>query len=106
MVIGVAEGYQKGLEIQWVGYKFEIQGKKIILSVGFSHKVEVEIPATLEVVADEKNKNVIYVKGFDKQEVGQFAAKIRDYKKPEPYKGKGIRYLGEYVRRKAGKTGK
>lgn len=106
MVIGVTEGYQKGLEIQWVGYKFELQGKKLILSVGFSHKVEVEIPATLEVVADEKNKNVIYVKGFDKQAVGQFAAKIRDYKKPEPYKGKGIRYLGEYVRRKAGKTGK
>lgn len=106
MVEGVTNWYKKGLEINWVGYKFEIQGKTLILSVGFSHKVEVPFPAGIEVALDEKAKNIIYVSGIDKQAVGEFAAKIRAYKKPEPYKGKGIKYLGEYIRRKAGKTGK
>lgn len=106
MVEGVTKGFQKDLEINWVGYKFEIQGKKLVLSVGFSHKVELDFPAGLEVVFNEKKKNIIHISGTDKQLVGEFAAKIRSYKKPEPYKGKGIKYVGEHIRRKAGKTGK
>lgn len=106
MIVWVTEGYKKTLEIQGVWYKFEIQWAKLILSVGFSHKVEMLVPSTLKVEADEKKKNVIHVSWIDKQEVWEFAAKIRSTKKPEPYKGKGIRYEWEYVRRKAGKTGK
>tara|TARA_Y100001960_G_C14674401_1_gene827751 strand:+ start:886 stop:1422 length:537 start_codon:yes stop_codon:yes gene_type:complete len=106
MVVGVTEGYKKSLEINGVGYKFEVQGQKLVLSVGFSHKVDMEVPAGLKVAADEKAKNVIHVTGIDKQLVGEFAAKIRAKKKPEPYKGKGIKYVGEHIRRKAGKTGK
>jgi len=94
MVEGVSTGYTKSLEINGVGYKFEVQGQKLVLSIGFSHKVEMQVPADLKVQADEKEKNVIHVTGIDKQ-----------LKKPEPYKGKGIKYVGEYVRRKAGKTG-
>lgn len=105
MVIGVSEGYTKSLEINGVGYKFDIQGQKLILSIGFSHKVEIDIASDLKVVPDEKLKNVIHISGIDKQKVGQFASKIKAQKKPEPYKGKGIKYLGEKVRRKAGKTG-
>ena len=105
MIIGVSEGYTKSLEINGVGYKFEPQGQKLILSIGFSHKVEMEILEGLTVTADEKAKNVIHVSGIDKQKVGQFASKIKAQKKPEPYKGKGIKYLGEHIRRKAGKTG-
>lgn len=106
MVEGVTNWYKKSLEINWVGYKFEIQGKKIILSVWFSHKVEVEVPAGIEAVIDEKQKNVMHISGIDKQAVGQFAALIRWYKKPEPYKGKWIKYVGEHIIRKAWKTGK
>jgi len=105
MVEGVKEGYTKSLEINGVWYKFEVQGQKLILSIGYSHKVEMEVPSDLKVVADEKAKNIIHVSGIDKQRVGQFASKIKAKKKPEPYKGKGIKYVGEYVRRKAGKTG-
>jgi large subunit ribosomal protein L6 len=105
MVEGVSNGFTKALEINGVGYKFEVQGQKLILSIGYSHKVEMEIPADLTVAMDEKLKNVIHVSGIDKQRVGQFASKIKAKKKPEPYKGKGIKYLGEHVRRKAGKTG-
>ncbi len=105
MVEGVSVGYTKSLEINGVGYKFEVQGQKLILSIGFSHKVEMQIPSDLKVTADEKAKNVIHVTGIDKQKVGQFASKIKAKKKPEPYKGKGIKYLGEHIRRKAGKTG-
>lgn len=105
MVEGVSKGYTKSLEINWVGYKFEVQGQKLILSIGFSHKVEMAVPAGLSIAMDEKAKNVLHVSGIDKQLVGQFASKIKAKKKPEPYKGKGIKYLGEYVRRKAGKTG-
>lgn len=105
MVIGVSEGYKKSLEINGVGYKFEVQGKKLILSIGFSHKVEMDVPADLEIAMDEKAKNVLHVSGVDKQKVGQFASKIKAKKRPEPYKGKGIKYQGEYIRRKAGKTG-
>jgi large subunit ribosomal protein L6 len=88
-----------------VGYRFEIVDKKITLSVGFSHKVHLESPSDLIVAAHPENAQIIVVSGIDAQRVGEFAAKIRAVKPPEPYKGKGIRYVGEYVRRKAGKTG-
>ena len=104
MVEGVSEGFTKSLEINGVWYKFEPQGQKLVLSIGFSHKVEMQVPEGLKVAADEKAKNVIHVTGTDKQLVGQFASKIKAKKKPEPYKGKGIKYLGEHIRRKAGKT--
>lgn len=105
MVIGVSEGYKKSLEIQGVGYKFEVNGpSKLTLSVGFSHKVVMDAPKGVTISPDEKEKNIIHISGVDKQQVGYFAALVRGIKKPEPYKGKGIRYVGEYVRRKAGKT--
>ena len=106
MVIWVTTGYKKSLEIIWVGYKFEVSWAKLILSIGFSHKVEMEIPSDLKVELDAKKKNILHISGTDKQSVGEFASKVRAMKKPEPYKGKGIRYVGEHVRRKAGKTGK
>jgi large subunit ribosomal protein L6 len=106
MVVWVTAGYKKSLEIIWVWYKFEVQWTKLILSIGYSHKVEMEVPSELKVALDEKQKNVLHVSGIDKQAVWEFAAKVKAKKKPEPYKGKGIRYLGEHVRRKAGKTGK
>lgn len=106
MVLGVTEGFKKSLEINWVGYKFEVQGQKLVLSIGFSHKVEMEVPAGLKAEMDEKAKNIVHISGIDKQLVGEFAAKIRAKKKPEPYKGKGIKYVGEHIRRKAWKTGK
>lgn len=106
MVVGVSEGYKKSLEIQGVGYKFEVSGpSKIVLSVGFSHKVDLPAPKGVTISVDEKEKNIIHISGIDKQQVGYFTALIRSVKKPEPYKGKGIRYVGEKVRRKAGKTG-
>ena len=105
MVVGVTEGYKKSLEINWVGYKFETQGQKLVLSIGFSHKVEMAVPAELKVNMDEKAKNVLHISWIDKQLVGEFAAKIRAKKKPEPYKGKWIKYVWEHIRRKAGKTG-
>ncbi len=106
MVIWVSSGFKKSLEILWVGYKFEVSWSKLILSIGYSHKVEMEIPSNLKVVLDDKKKSILHISGTDKQAVWEFAAKVRAKKKPEPYKGKGIRYLGEQVRRKAGKTGK
>lgn len=105
MVIGVTAGYTKSLEIIWVGYKFEVQWAKLILSIGYSHKVEVEVPKGLKLELDWKKKEILKVIGIDKQAVWEFTAKVRAKKRPEPYKGKGIRYLGEHVRRKAGKTG-
>lgn len=105
MVEGVSNGYTKSLEINGVGYKFEPQGQKLVLSIGYSHKVEVEVPTGLTVVADEKAKNVIHISWIDKQLVGEFASKVKFLKKPEPYKGKGIKYRGEQIRRKAGKSG-
>ena len=104
MIEGVTNGYSKSLEIQGIGYKAVKEGSKIVLTVGYSHPVVFEeIPGiTLEV----PNANTIVVKGPDKQMVGQFAAEIRDRKPPEPYHGKGIRYVGEYVRHKEGKAGK
>ena len=105
MVEWVSNGYVKSLEVNGVGYKFEVQGQKLILSIWFSHKVEMDIPSDLKITPDEKLKNVIHISGIDKQKVGQLASKIKARKKPEPYKGKGIKYLGEKIRRKAGKTG-
>ncbi len=105
LVIGVSEGYKKSLEIIWVGYKFELSGGKLILSIGFSHKVDMEIPTWITVSLDEKAKNIIHISGIDKQLVWEYASKIRSKKKPEPYKGKWIKYVGEHVKRKAGKTG-
>ena len=103
MVTGVSEGFNKTLEIVGVGYRVQLQGKKLVLGLGFSHPVEVEQPEgiTFEV----PNPNTIVIKGIDKQKVGQIAADIRAIRPPEPYKGKGIRYQGEQVRRKVGKTG-
>lgn len=100
MVEGVTKGYEKKLEIQGVGYKANIEGDDLILNVGFSHSVKIERPEGINFVVE---KNIIIVSGIDKQLVGQIAAKIRAVKPPEPYKGKGIRYEGEYVRIKAGK---
>lgn len=99
-IIGVVKGFIKKLEIQGVGYKANVQGKKLILEVGFSHLVEYTIPPDIEVKVE---KNIITVEGIDKQKVGQVAAEIRSKRPPEPYKGKGIRYLDEKVRRKVGK---
>ncbi|MBP7823087.1 50S ribosomal protein L6 [Candidatus Gracilibacteria bacterium] len=104
-VKGVSVGFQKSLEIQGVGYRVEVAGKKITLAVGFSHKVPMVIPDDVTVVQDAQNPSILIVSGVDAQRVGEVAGKIRAVKTPEPYKGKGIRYVDEYVRRKAGKTG-
>ena len=132
MVTGVTKGYEKVLEINGVGYRAQKQGKKLILSLGYSHPVEMEDPEGLESVLDGQNKITIKgidkqkvgqyaaeirekrkpepykitIKGIDKQKVGQYAAEIREKRKPEPYKGKGIKYADEVIRRKVGKTGK
>ena len=105
LIIWVTEGYKKSLEIIWVGYKFEVAGNKLVLSIGFSHKVEVSTPAWIKVAIDDKAKNILHISGVDKQLVWEFASKIRAKKKPEPYKGKWIKYVWEHVKRKAGKTG-
>ncbi|WFA07642.1 50S ribosomal protein L6 [Tissierella sp. Yu-01] len=104
MITGVTEGYAKTLEIVGTGYRAAKQGKKLVLTLGFSHPVEMEDPAGIEVEVPAQNK--IIVKGIDKQLVGNYASKIRDWRRPEPYKGKGIKYDNEVVRRKVGKTGK
>lgn len=104
MVEGVTKGYEKRMEIVGVGYRAQATGKKITLSLGFSHTIEMDAPEGINVQMDEKEKNTIIVSGIDKQSVGEFSANIRKLRKPEPYKGKGIRYVGEFVPRKAGKT--
>ncbi len=101
MIIGVTEGYEKKLEIIGVGYRFNVQGKKLVINAGYSHPVEMEIPEGLTVEANGNTE--ISVKGTDKVLVGEFAANIRKVRQPEPYKGKGIRYKGEHIRRKEGK---
>ena len=103
MVVGVTAGYEKKLEVNGVGYKAAKAGKKLTLSLGYSHPVEMEDPEGIESTVEG---NVITVKGIDKEKVGQFAAEIRDKRRPEPYKGKGIKYADEVIRRKVGKTGK
>ena len=104
MVVGVTDGYEKTLEINGVGYRAQKQGKKLVLSLGYSHPVEMEDPEGLETVVEGTDK--ITVKGIDKEKVGQYAAEIRTKRAPEPYKGKGIKYSDEVIRRKVGKTGK
>jgi len=104
MVKGVSDGFEKRLEIIGVGYRAQVSGKKITLNLGFSHPIELEASDGVTVEMDKEQKNTIVVSGIDKQAVGQFAAEIRSFRPPEPYKGKGIRYVGEYVARKAGKT--
>ncbi len=104
MVKGVSEGYEKRLEILGVGYKAQIKGKVLQLSLGFSHPVDFAIPAGIEITQDEKNKNMLVIRGCDKQLVGQTASVIRGLRPPEPYKGKGIRYSDEIIRRKVGKA--
>ena len=101
MIKGVTSGYEKGLEILGVGYRFNVKGNKLEINAGYSHKIELEIPAGLTV--ESVSATEITVKGINKEAVGKFAAEIREVRKPEPYKGKGIRYKGEYVRRKEGK---
>ncbi|MBQ9632088.1 MAG: 50S ribosomal protein L6 [Lachnospiraceae bacterium] len=103
MVKGVVDGYEKKLEVNGVGYRVAKQGKKLVLNLGFSHPVELEDP---EGVESKVEGNVITVSGIDKEKVGQFAALIRDKKRPEPYKGKVIKYADETIRRKVGKAGK
>ena len=103
MVVGVTAGYEKKLEVNGVGYRAAKAGKKLTLSLGYSHPVEMEDPEGIESVVEG---NVITVKGIDKEKVGQYAAEIRDKRRPEPYKGKGIKYADETIRRKVGKTGK
>lgn len=104
MVIGVSQGFEKKLTLIGVGYRAAVQGQKLDLQLGFSHPTQVEIPKELKIEVD-KNTTIL-IKGIDKQVVGQFAATVRDIRPPEPYKGKGIRYENEYVRKKAGKAAK
>ena len=104
MVVGVTNGYEKKLEVNGVGYRAAKSGKKLTLSLGYSHPVEMEDPEGIESVVE--GQNIIIVKGIDKEKVGQYAAEIRDKRRPEPYKGKGIKYADEVIRRKVGKTGK
>ena len=105
MMVWVTTGYNKSLEIVWVWYKFEVQGQKLVLSIGYSHKVDMAIPAWLKAELEGKKNEILKISWIDKQSVWEFAAKVRAKKKPEPYKGKGMRYVWEHVRRKAGKTG-
>jgi len=104
MVEGVSKGFEKSLELIGVGYRAQKQGNKLVLNVGYSHPVEITPENGLEI--DVPSNTQIVIKGIDKEQVGALAANIRDVRPPEPYKGKGIRYVGEYVRRKEGKTGK
>ena len=104
MIVGVTNGYEKVLEVNGVGYRAAKQGKKLTLNLGYSHPVEMEDPEGIETVLEGQNK--ITVKGIDKEKVGQYAAEIRDKRRPEPYKAKGIKYADEGIRRKVGKTGK
>lgn len=102
MVKGVSEGFKKELEINGIGYRASVSGNKLMLSLGYSHPIEYLLPAGISVVVE---KNIVIVSGIDKQQVGQTSAEIRAFRKPEPYKGKGVKYVTEHIRRKAGKTG-
>jgi large subunit ribosomal protein L6 len=102
-VIGLTEGFKKSLEINGVGYRAAVKGKVLELQLGYSHPINFDIPADIEISVE---KNIINIKGSSKQEVGQVAAVIRGYRKPEPYKGKGVKYTDEHIVRKAGKTAK
>ena len=104
MVVGVTDGYRKGLEITGVGYRAALNGRKLQLNLGYSHPIEIDPPAGISF--EVENPTRLAVVGIDKELVGQIAAKVRSTRKPEPYKGKGVRYSGEVIRRKAGKAGK
>ena len=104
MVVGVTDGYRKGLEITGVGYRAQLVGNKLQLNLGYSHPIEIDPPAGISF--EVENPTRLAVVGIDKELVGQIAAQVRATRKPEPYKGKGVRYSGEYIRRKAGKAGK
>ena len=101
MIIGVSKGYEKGLEIVGVGYRFNVRGNKLVIAAGYSHPVEMDIPEGITV--ESKDNTEILLKSIDKEKIGEYAAQIRKVRKPEPYKGKGIRYKDEHVRRKEGK---
>lgn len=103
-IIGVTQGFEKKLEIQGVGYKAQIEGKKLILNLGYSHPIEYTIPEGITIKQDAEKKNILIISSPNRQLLGSTSAKIRSYKKPEPYKGKGIRYSDEIIIRKAGKT--
>ena len=103
MVVGLDKGFTKELEVNGVGYRAQLDGKKLVMNLGYSHPVTMEAPAGVEIEVPAPNK--ILIKGYDKQAVGQFAAEARGKRPPEPYKGKGIKYASEVVRRKEGKTG-
>lgn len=105
MVVGVSEGFEKILEINGVGYRAELQGSELVLHVGYSHPVNIEPPEGISFEVDNRTRQIKVI-GYDKQQVGQTAAVIRKVRPPEPYKGKGIKYLDEHIRRKAGKAGK
>lgn len=105
MVTGVSKGFEKTLEVVGVGYRAELRGKNLILNVGYSHEIVIDPPEGIVFEVDDKSRQ-IKVSGYDKQAVGQIAAEIRKTRSPDPYKGKGIRFLGEHIRRKAGKAGK
>ena len=104
MVVGVTDGYRKGLEITGVGYRAALSGRKLQLNLGYSHQIEIDLPEGISFEVETPTR--LAVVGIDKELVGQIAAKVRSTRKPEPYKGKGVRYAGEYIRRKAGKAGK
>ncbi len=104
MVVGVTDGYRKGLEITGVGYRAALSGRKLQLNLGYSHQIEIDPPEGISFELETPTR--LAVVGIDKELVGQIAAKVRSTRKPEPYKGKGVRYAGEYIRRKAGKAGK
>ena len=104
MIVGVSLGFEKKLELRGIGYKFQLDGKTLILNVGYSHPVILKIPDGVQIAVE--NNTLVTVSGIDKELVGQTAATIKLVKPPEPYKGKGIRYQGEYIRKKIGKAGK
>ncbi len=104
MIVGVSEGYKKELEINGIGYRAEKKGNALVMKIGFSHEVIMEEPEGITVEVPSANK--VIISGADKQKVGQFAAEVREKRPPEPYKGKGIKYVDEYIRRKEGKAGK
>lgn len=104
MVVGVSDGYEKQLEIIGVGYKAQAKGKSVTLNLGHSHPIDYAAPEGIEIVQDEKNKQILIIRGIDKEKVGQVAADIRSFRPPEPYKGKGVKYIDETIIRKAGKA--
>ena len=103
MLVGVSEGFKKELEINGVGYRFQVQGNKVVITAGYSHNIDMVIPEGVKVEMPDKSQTELVISGYDKQAVGEFAANIRKVRQPEPYKGKGIKYKDEHIRRKEGK---